>query len=63
MERKYVYRGDRLTDPKYRNKECTAVLRADGKCIRGKNGNMLVSFNGVNVAVLARQLRRTENKK
>lgn len=55
----YIYRGDRLTDPKYRDQACTAVRRTDGKCIRGKNGNMLVQFeNGGVVNVVARQLRK-----
>jgi hypothetical protein len=58
MERKYLYRGDRLTDKKFKNKECSAVLRPDGKCIRGRNGNMYVSFGHLKVVVLARQLRR-----
>jgi hypothetical protein len=56
--RKYVYHGDRMTDPVYKSRECVAVLREDGKCIRGRNGNMLVSFNGRQVVVLARQLRK-----
>ncbi len=56
---KYIYRGDRLTDEKYRNKHCTAVVRPDGKCIRGKNGNMLVLFGNEKVNVAGRQLRKT----
>lgn len=55
----YVYRGDRLTDPALKGATCTAVRRADGRCVRGKNGNMLVEFaNGQRVNVLGRQLRR-----
>lgn len=54
----YTYRGDRFTDPELKGKQCEAVRRPDGKCIRGKNGNMLVSFNGRYVVVLARQLRK-----
>ena len=56
--KKYVYRGDRLTGESYKGKQCVAVLRADGKCVRGKNGNMLVSFYGKKVVVIARQLRK-----
>jgi hypothetical protein len=56
--RTYLYLGDRLTDPKYKNKICKAVLRSDGKCIRGKNGNMLVIFKEKKVIVLARLLRK-----
>jgi hypothetical protein len=56
----YTYRGDRMTDPDLKGNECSAVLRPDGKCIRGKNSNMLVSFNGKPVVVLARQLRKVK---
>ncbi len=56
---KYEYRGDRFTDASLREKECYAVRRNDGKCIRGKNGNMLVIFDGRKTVVLARQLRKT----
>lgn len=59
----YIYRGDRLTDDKYKGKECTAVRRPDGKCIRGSNGNMLVEFDGKKVVVLARQLRKIKTRK
>ncbi|MEI6949017.1 hypothetical protein V9K67_17660 [Paraflavisolibacter sp. H34] len=55
----YIYRGDRHTDPVYKGKRCAAVLRPDGKCIRGKNANMLVRFeDGRPAVVLARQLRK-----
>lgn len=54
----YFYKGDRLTDPEYKGKTCIAVRRKDGKCIRGKNSNMLVSFEGKQVVVLARLLRK-----
>lgn len=58
MNYEYIYRGDRFTDEKYRGKECKAVRRPDGKCIRGRNSNMLVEFEGEKVNVLARQLRK-----
>jgi hypothetical protein len=55
----YTYRGDKLTDEKYKQQPCNAVRRSNGKCIRGKNGNMLVRFeDGNTVVVLARQLRK-----
>lgn len=54
----YTYLGDRSTDPKYKGKECTAIRNRLGKCIRGANGNMLVSFNGKPVVVQARLLRK-----
>jgi hypothetical protein len=56
----YIYRGDRYTDVKYKMKACSPVLTSTGKCIRGKNGNMLVSFQSGTVVVLARQLRRLD---
>lgn len=58
MNQDYIYLGDKLTDEKYKDKHCTAVRRADGKCIRGKNSNMLVEFNGIKVVILARRLRK-----
>lgn len=60
----YTYRGDRLTDPRFKGQRCAAVRRPDGrgslKCIRGRNGNMLVRFmeTGETVVVLGRQLRK-----
>jgi hypothetical protein len=56
----YIYRGDRLTDNQYRMQPCNPILNAKGKCIRGKNGNMLVQFSSGNCVVLARQLRRID---
>ena len=56
----YLYRGDRYTDGKYKLQPCLPVLSNTGKCIRGKNGNMLVSFQSGTVVVLARQLRRLD---
>jgi hypothetical protein len=46
----------------YAGQLCKAVKRKNGKCVRGKNGNMLVVFeNGdrVNVrAILLRKLKK-----
>ena len=56
----YLYRGDRYTDDKYKMQSCSPVLSNAGKCIRGKNGNMLVSFQSGSCIVLARQLRRLD---
>ena len=56
----YIYRGDRYTDFQYKMQPCLPVLTSTGKCIRGKNGNMLVSFQSGTVVVLARQLRRLD---
>jgi len=56
----YTYLGDRLTDPHLKGQPCDAVRRADGKCIRGRMGTMLVRFaSGETQNVVARQLRRT----
>ncbi len=55
----YKYLGDRFTDPKYKGQQCDAVRRPDGKCIRGKNGSMLVKFSNAEiVVVLGRLLRK-----
>jgi hypothetical protein len=54
----YIYLGDRFTDPKFKGQECQAVRRSDGKCIRGRNGSMLVKFEGRPVVVIARLLRK-----
>jgi hypothetical protein len=58
----YIYRGDLFTDDQFKGKECSAVRRPDGKCIRGKNGSMLVEFNRKKVNVLARQLRKIKKE-
>ena len=62
MTNDYIYLGDRFTDPNLRGKECVAVRRPDGKCIRGKNGNMLVIIAGQQVIVTARLLRKISRK-
>lgn len=55
----YVYCGDRLTAPQLAGLPLDAVRRADGRCIRGTNGNMLVvDAAGVRYVVLGRQLRK-----
>jgi hypothetical protein len=58
--KEYIYRGDRMTDPELKGSTCEAVRRHDNKCIRGKNGNMLVTFNGKKTVVIARQLRKNQ---
>lgn len=53
----YVYLGDRLTDPYWRGLPVNAVRRADGKCIRGRNGSMLVEdAHGNRCVVIGRLL-------
>lgn len=54
----YKYLGDRFTDPALKGQPCAAIKTTDGKCIRGRNGNMLVSFDGTPVVVVARLLRK-----
>jgi hypothetical protein len=55
----YLYLGDRNTDPSLKKQLCKAVRRADGKCIRGKNGSMLVEFeDGKKYVVTGRLLRK-----
>lgn len=56
---RYTYRGDRWTAESLKGQTCEAVRNVRGKCIRGKNGNMLVRFtSGALVVVLGRQLRK-----
>ena len=58
MVRKYYYLGDRNTDNVLKGMECAAVMK-NGKCIRSKNGNMLVRFNdGTTHVIVARLLRK-----
>ena len=59
----YRYLGDGMTDQALRGARCEAVRRPDGKCIRGRNGNMLVRFDDVRrVVVLARHLRKIKEE-
>jgi hypothetical protein len=56
---RYVYLGDKLTDPLLVGLECDPIRRADGKCLVGrKPRNQAVRFeNGREAVVLARRLR------
>jgi len=54
----YKYVGDKFSALELRSTICFAVNRPDGKCIRGKNGNMLVEFEGRKTVVVARLLRK-----
>jgi hypothetical protein len=54
----YIYLGDRQTSSILRGSKCRAIRRS-GKCIRGKNGSMLVQFeNGDRHVVMGRYLRK-----
>jgi hypothetical protein len=58
----YVYLGDRNTDPVWKRKSCSAIRRPDGKCIRGKNGAMMVAFeDGRKSVIVGRLLRRQKD--
>ncbi len=59
---RYLYLGDRLTAPRLRGQACEAVRNSRGKCIRGRNGNMLVRFGGERVNVVARLLRKQQQQ-
>jgi hypothetical protein len=59
---RYVYLGDKLTDPKYVNQPCDPVLRRDREAVTVIRGarprNQLVVFaDGSEVVVLGRRLR------
>lgn len=57
----YRYLGDRLgrlSGSALVGQLCRAVLDARGKCIRGRNGSMLVEFASGRAVVLGRQLRK-----
>ena len=58
MISEYTYLGDRSTVDPYKGRQCNGVRKPNGKCIRGKNGNMLVSFQETLVVVQARLLRK-----
>lgn len=59
----YTYLGDRITDQHLKGKRCNAVRRSDGKCIRGKNGSMLIEFtDGAKAIVVARLLRKIKSE-
>ncbi len=54
----YVYLGDRNTADHLKKKSCNAV-RKNGKCIRGRNGSMLVCFeDGRHAVIVGRLLRK-----
>lgn len=59
-DQQYIYHGDLLAKQisPYAGQICTAMRRPDGKCLRGKNGNMLMNFSGSLVIIPARHLRK-----
>lgn len=62
---RYVYLGDRLTDPRFVGQSCDPVYRADRNPVTVIVGrrprNQLVRFaDGTEAVVLARRLRLTD---
>lgn len=55
----YVYLGDRNTDASLR-KQCCSAVRKNDKCIRGKNGSMLVLFEDGKQRVIVGWLLRKQ---
>jgi hypothetical protein len=59
--RVYIYLGDRYTRDDRRGVLCRAVVREDGRCIRGWNGSMLVqTVQGERLVVVGCRLRRVD---
>lgn len=59
----YIYLGDRMTDYRLKRGICKAVRRTDGKCIRGRNGSMLVEFiGGTRHIIIGRLLRKRKEQ-
>jgi hypothetical protein len=54
----YIYLGDKYTDESIKGSYCTAVKDHRDKCIRGKNGSILVDFSGDKHIVIAKRLRK-----
>ena len=50
--KRYKYLGDRIIDSTLKGQPCAAVLQENGKCIRGKNGSILVEFDSGRRAVV-----------
>ena len=58
---RYTYLGDRMTREDLRGMQCDPVLRPDGKCVRFRNGTMLVvDAQGRQQIVMGRLLRRND---
>lgn len=56
----YIYLGDRFTDAALKGKGCNAERR-NNKCIRGRNGSMMVRFeDGEKRIVIGRLLRKVK---
>ena len=53
---RYVYRGDRLTDPALVGQPCEPVRRADGRCVVGRSKQLVRFADGRAVVALRRRL-------
>lgn len=60
---RYIYRGDKLTDPRWKGRECDPVIRRDGKCITSKQATMLVIFEDGTVACVLREQLSLKDKR
>lgn len=60
LTRRYTYHGDKHTDQTLKGAICWAAINASGKCIRGRNGSMLVFFASSEqpTVILGKHLRR-----
>lgn len=57
----YTYLGDKLTDPALKRGRVHAVRNGAGKCVRGRNGSMLVETDdGRRIVVIGRLLRKVQ---
>lgn len=55
---RYTYLADRHTADALKGMQCDPVRRSDGKCVRGRNGSMLVQDSaGGRYVVIGRRLR------
>ena len=54
---RYTYLGDRLTDPRLKERRCDPVRRSDGKCIVGRSKQLVVFDDGSRAVVMRRRLR------
>ncbi|MDX2137957.1 MAG: hypothetical protein SF123_07660 [Chloroflexota bacterium] len=54
---RYIYLGDRHTDPALHHMRCDPVRNARGKCIVGRGSALVVDADGRQHVVIRRRLR------
>ena len=54
---RYIYLGDRMTDPTLKGQPCEPVRREDGKCIVGRGAQLVRFADGQARVVVRRRLR------